>query len=181
MDTGHDLAVASNASDRLIWAVKTLGVVPDDRTLEVGCGHGVAVSLVCERLDRGRITAIDRSQKMIAMARRRNQHNAGKARFIAASLDEADLGEEVYDKIFAVHVAALHEPGEALEIVRRRLVPGGSLYLFSQAPGWKASEQAVAFSAELGGVLEGAGFEIQETSVKALGAGFAAAVVARVS
>ncbi len=75
----------------------------------------------------------------------------------------------------------LHEPGEALEIVRRRLVPGASLYLFGQGPGWKASEQAVAFSAELGGVLEGAGFEIQEASVKALGAGFAAAVVARVS
>jgi ubiquinone/menaquinone biosynthesis C-methylase UbiE len=173
--------VASNPSARLLWAVETLGVAPDDRILEVGCGHGVAVSLVCERLDGGRITAIDRSPKMIAAARKRNRRHEDKTRFIAASLERAELGDEVYDKVFAVHVAALEQPGEALDIVRRRLASGGRLYLFSQAPGWKAREQAAAFGEELGGVLEGAGFEVQEESVKALGAGFAAGVVARVS
>jgi ubiquinone/menaquinone biosynthesis C-methylase UbiE len=173
-------SVASRASDRQLWAVEKLDVAPDDRILEVGCGHGVAVSLVCERLEGGRITAVDRSRKMIAMARRRNRRHEGKTRFIAASIEEADLGDEVYDKAFAVHFAPLDRPGEAVEIVRRRLVPGGRLYLFSQAPGWKASEQAAAFGAELGSVLGDAGFEVQETSVKALGTGFAAAVVARV-
>ncbi len=115
------------------------------------------------------------------MAKRRNQAHARKARFIAASFEEADLGDEIYDKVFAVHVAALHEPGGALEIVRRRLAPDGRLYLFSQAPGWQASSQAEGFGAELSGVLERAGFEIEETLVKDLGTGFAVAVVARTS
>jgi protein-L-isoaspartate O-methyltransferase len=55
--------MASKPSERFVWAVDTLAPDPADRVLEVGCGHGVAVSLVCERLTRGRITAIDRSQK----------------------------------------------------------------------------------------------------------------------
>ena len=122
---GHDSSVASNASNRLLWAAEVLTIAPDDRILEVGCGQGVAVSLVCERLDNGRITAVDRSPKMIEMAARRNRDRADKARFIAASLEEADLGDEVYDKVFAVHVAALHRPGAGLDAVRRRLAPVG--------------------------------------------------------
>ena len=158
--------------------VDVLDVAPDDRILEVGCGHGVAVSLVCARLDGGRITAVDRSPKMIAMAQRRNQAHAGKARFVTASIEAADLGDETYDKVLAVHVAALQERGPALDAVRNRLVPGGRLYLFSQAPGWKEAGQAARFGAEVGGVLEQAGFEVVDTLVQAIGAAFAVAVVA---
>jgi SAM-dependent methyltransferase len=105
--------------------------------------------------------------------------HAHKARFIAASVEEADLADEIYDKVFAVHVAALHKPGKALDTVRRRLAPGGRLCLFSQAPGWKASEQAEGFGAALGAALEESGFEIEESLVKGLATGFAAAVVAQ--
>ena len=70
--------MANKPSERFVWAVDTLAPDPGDHVLEVGCGHGVAVSLVCERLSSGRITAIDRSPKMIAMAARRNrEHIAG--------------------------------------------------------------------------------------------------------
>jgi trans-aconitate methyltransferase len=70
--------MASKPSERFVWAVDTLTLDPADRVLEVGCGHGVAVSLVCGRLTSGRITAIDRSKKMIEMAARRNRANVAR-------------------------------------------------------------------------------------------------------
>jgi precorrin-6B methylase 2 len=70
----------SKPSERFVWAVDILALDPADRVLEVGCGHGVAVSLVCERLTSGRITAIDRSKKMIEMAARRNREHVAAGR-----------------------------------------------------------------------------------------------------
>jgi SAM-dependent methyltransferase len=171
--------VMARASDRLVWAVDVLDVAPDDRILEVGCGHGVAVSLVCERLEGGHITAVDRSPKMIAAARKRNRGCADKASFITASLEHADLGDEAYDKVFAVHVAPLHRPGKALDVVRERLVPGGSFYLFSQAPGWTELDDASGFGEELREGLDGSGFAVEEVLAEEVGSGFVAAVVAR--
>ncbi len=128
--------MASKPSERFVWAVDTLALDPADRVLEVGCGHGVAVSLVCERLTSGRITAIDRSSKMIEMAARRNrQHVAdGRAVLKAVALEKADFGDERFDKIFAFNVAPFWlQPEAALAIVRRHLAPGGAFYLFWDA------------------------------------------------
>lgn len=116
---------------------------------------------------------------MIDAARKRNSEHAEMVRFVTASIEEADLGAERYDKAFAIHVAALHEPGAALDAVRRRLVPGGWFYLFSQAPSWNSAEPAETFAAGLGRTLEEAGMEHERSFVKKTGTSFAAAVVAR--
>src|SRR6266540_1919866 len=128
--------MASKPSERFVWAVDTLALDPADRVLEVGCGHGVAVSLVCERLTSGRITAIDRSKKMIEMAARRNREHvaAGRAVLKTVALEKADFGDERFDKVFAFNVAPFwHQPKEALGIVRRHLAPDGAVYLFWDA------------------------------------------------
>src|SRR3954453_13388719 len=123
----------SRPSERFVWAVQTLALDPAGRVLEVGCGHGVAVSLVCERLTSGRITAVDRSQKMIAMATRRNREHiaAGRAVLKPGSRETADFGGERFDKVFAFNVAPFWlQPTEALGIVRRHLAPDATVYLF---------------------------------------------------
>ena len=101
--------------------------------LEIGCGHGVAATLVCDRLDGGQYTAVDRSPKMIAAARRRNAAHveAGRAEFLVAHLEELDLGQRRFDKIFAARVGLFHrEPDRARSIVERWLAPHGKGFAF---------------------------------------------------
>jgi ubiquinone/menaquinone biosynthesis C-methylase UbiE len=117
-------------SERLRRIVEQLDVRPGDRVLEIGCGHGVAATFVCERLETGHLTAIDRSPKMIEAAERRNAAYvaAGTAEFIVATLEELDLGDRRFDKVLAVRVGLFHrEPDRARRLAERWLAPGGSL------------------------------------------------------
>jgi ubiquinone/menaquinone biosynthesis C-methylase UbiE len=124
-------------SDRLRSIVERLDVQPGDRVLEIGCGHGVAATFVCERLEGGRLTAVDRSPKMIEAASRRNAAyvEAGKAEFLVATLEDLDLGDRRFDKIFAVRVGLFHrEPERARAIVERWLAPGGTVAAYFDPP-----------------------------------------------
>jgi SAM-dependent methyltransferase len=159
-----------------------LAVEPADRILEVGCGHGVAVSLICERLEGGHVTAIDRSATMIAAAAKRNREYvaSGKATFEVVAIEDADLGADRFDKVFAVHVAAFWtRPGETLPVVRRALVPGGSLFLFGQAPGWRHADQARSFGESVARTLTAHGFASDPVVTRAVGSTHSLCVQAR--
>jgi ubiquinone/menaquinone biosynthesis C-methylase UbiE len=124
-------------SERLRSIVEGLDIQPGDRVLEIGCGHGVAATLVCERLDGGFLTAVDRSAKMIEAAARRNSEYvaAGKAEFLVAKLEDLDLGERRFDKVFAVRVGLFHrEPERARNLVEPWLAPGGEVRAFFDEP-----------------------------------------------
>lgn len=122
---------------RLERIVDELDIRPEDRVLEVGCGHGVAATMVCERLDGGRLTAIDRSAKMIEAAARRNAAyvEAGKAEFLVASLEDLDLGDRRFELIFAVRVGLFdREPERAHALVKPWLARGGRVRSFYDPP-----------------------------------------------
>ncbi|HTE59999.1 MAG TPA: class I SAM-dependent methyltransferase [Solirubrobacteraceae bacterium] len=151
-----------DAAYRHVWAVEQLAVGPGDRVLEVGCGHGVGASLVCERLEGGRLTAIDRSAAMVAAATRRNRAHveAGRARFEVAALERVELDGEV-DTVFAVNVAALwRDADRTLPVVRDALAPGGALAVFHQPPWWRDADAIAAFGEEVAGTLRRHGFEL---------------------
>jgi ubiquinone/menaquinone biosynthesis C-methylase UbiE len=125
-------------SERLRSIVASLAIQPNDRVLEIGCGHGVAATLVCERLDVGFLTAVDRSAKMIEAASRRNAEHvaAGRAEFLVAALEDLDLGERRFDKVFAVRVGLFHrDPERARSLVEPWLAPGGEVRAFFDEPG----------------------------------------------
>jgi ubiquinone/menaquinone biosynthesis C-methylase UbiE len=124
-------------TDRLRAIVDELSFGPDDTILEIGCGHGVAATYVCERLAGGRLTAIDRSPKMIAAAAQRNAAHveAGTAEFLVRTLENLDLGDRRFDLIFAVRVGLFHrEPERAHALAERWLAPGGVVRAFFDPP-----------------------------------------------
>jgi SAM-dependent methyltransferase len=162
--------MASKPSERFVWAVNTLALDPADRVLAVGCGHGVAVSLVCERLTSGRVTAIDRSKKMIEMAARRNREHvaSGRAVLMTAALENADFGGERFDKIFAFNVAPFWlQPKQALGTVRRHLARDGAFYLFWDARHTR-SGRARDLAARLSERIRLAEFPVDQVLVKDL-------------
>jgi Methylase involved in ubiquinone/menaquinone biosynthesis len=117
-------------SARIEAAVGRMRIRPADAVLEIGCGHGIAVDLICRRLRSGKVVAIDRSPKMIAAATRRNSEHiaSGRAELHVADLQEFEPQGRRFDLIVALRVGVFHrEPKKAREIVKRWLKPGGRL------------------------------------------------------
>jgi cyclopropane fatty-acyl-phospholipid synthase-like methyltransferase len=116
-------------SERLRRIVDALDVQPGERVLEIGCGHGVAVTYLLQR--GARVTAIDRSPKMITAARKRNPD----AECIVGRLEDVDLGDRRFDAILAVRVGLFHrEPERARALAERWLGPGGRMVAETDFP-----------------------------------------------
>ena len=75
---------------------------------------------------------------MIEAAERRNAEHvdAGTAEFLVAELEQLDLGERRFDKVFAVRVGLFHrEPERARALVEPWLAAGRHLTAVFDPPG----------------------------------------------
>ena len=130
---------ASSAPERIRWAIDQLDLGASDDVLEVGCGGGHAIALLCERLRRGRVTAIDRSALQVARARERNAAwvAAGRARIETVALEEAPgaLGRGRFDRVLAINVNAFWtEPRPSVAALAELLAPTGRVFLVWEPP-----------------------------------------------
>lgn len=170
--------MADKIPDRLLWAAATLAPRPADHILEVGCGHGMLLSLLAEKLTTGTITAIDRSDKMVAAASARNAENiaSGKVSIRQAELASADYGGKTFDKILAVNVNVFWlKPVRELAVVRRLIDAEGKLYLFFEPP---SPDQAEPIAEKLAVNLEANGFRVAHKAFTVLGAAQGVCVIA---
>jgi cyclopropane fatty-acyl-phospholipid synthase-like methyltransferase len=130
---------ATATPQRVTWAIEQLDLGPSDDVLEVGCGGGHAVTLLCEQLRRGRVTAIDRSAQQVARARERNAAwiASGRARIECVSLVAAPdaLGRARFDRVLAINVNAFWtEPAASVAALHELLAPTGRVYLVYEPP-----------------------------------------------
>jgi len=169
----------AGAPERIEWAVQQLAVEPADHLLEVGCGGGYAVALVCGLLARGTITAIDRSALQVARARARNSAcvAAGQARIERAALEDLVVGRRRFDKIFAVNVNAFWTtPAGSLACIRPLLRPRGDVYLVYQPP---TAARLRAVKAALSALLESHGFAVRRVETQAFRVGHGLCIIGR--
>ena len=145
------------AAERLVWMADIVDPAPNERVLEVGCGHGVLLALLAERAPCGLIVGIDRSPKMLAAAARRNRAAAerGLVRLHAAALSDVDLEPDSFDVVVSFNVRAFWTPpAPEWDVVARVLVPGGrALVGFSvMEPGmaWPVLDAVTRLAAERG-------------------------------
>lgn len=139
---------------RQMAAVSALALTGTESVLEIGCGHGVAVRLVLERLTTGHITALDRSQKMIDLVRSIDDDRLTTR---AEALEEADLGEQRFDAVFAVNLDFNLRLGSRWPgMLKALLKPGGRLVLAFDPP--PDSGKGHAFAGKSLDRLSAAGF-----------------------
>jgi cyclopropane fatty-acyl-phospholipid synthase-like methyltransferase len=145
--------MTTQTPERIRWAVEVLDVQPDDRLLEIGCGRGIAVGMVCRKLVGGHLLALDRTEKAVKAAAEHNKKHvdAGKAEFRTQALASASLSGP-YDKIFAVNVNLfwVRSAVDEMTLIRRILAPGGTFFLVFEPP---TPEQVAELAEQIPAVL----------------------------
>lgn len=156
------MAHRSSNRERNEWAVSLLGVRPDDRVLEIGCGPGLAIRELSRIAHTGYVCGIDHSEVMLRQARRRNADDLrrGIVELRLGSVDELPAFDAPFDKMLAVNTVLFWaRPDARFAQLRQMLRPGGLIAVAHQPRGPGATdESSAAAGREIAAALERAGF-----------------------
>jgi ubiquinone/menaquinone biosynthesis C-methylase UbiE len=152
-------------------AIDTLGALPSDHVLDVGCGPGRSLATLAAQTPEGHVVGVDPSALMMDVAAKRNRRlvKSGRVEVIIASAASLPFADGAFDKALCVHVIYFwNDLAAAFAEIARVLQPSGRLALLFRT---NADENAVrAFPAEVYrfpsltdviAPLEAAGFAVQ--------------------
>ena len=179
---GQVMAHETAAANRI--ALEHLALEPDDRLLEVGCGHGRTLAAAGQRITEGRLAGVDPSAVMLGIARRRNARllAGGRMELILGSSERLPFDAGSFNKMLSVHTIYFWpEPERDLTELCRVMEPGGRLVI-GYRPGedpafardFPSEVYRIRSVATIERLIETAGFSDVETVSQSLGAGLMA-------
>jgi SAM-dependent methyltransferase len=137
----------SNVS-RNRWAVDLLDLGPSDRVIELGCGPGIALAFMADRITHGVAVGVDHSSVMIRQAGRRNAAAVadGRVQLVRARIEDllvadgdphVDIDLRPYREPFQAALAVnsvgfWDQPVERLRALHGLMAPAGRVALVSQ-------------------------------------------------
>lgn len=128
--------VAEKIPERFIRAAEFIDPRPADNILEVGCGNGLLITVLAEKLTKGTIVGCDKSPSAIRNAKKRNQKliDDGKLDLKQCDCSKLDYPEKSFDLIVAFNVNVFLKGSDALSLLHRLLKKNGKLFVFYQFP-----------------------------------------------
>ena len=153
---------------RIRWAVDVMDVQPNDSVLEIGCGPGAGAELICQKLQTGKLFAIDRSESGVDRTKRRCKEYVDAGRLTVRQIDLATLRVPVkrLNKVFAFNVNLfwVRDCQDEMALLHERVLPGGAVYLFYEA---NQPELVPNIVKKASAALQKAGFRVSVVEQKA--------------
>ncbi len=153
---------------RIRWAVDIMDVQPSDSVLEIGCGPGAGAELICQKLETGKLFAIDRSESGVDRTKRRCRQYVESGRLTVRQIDLATLRVPVkrLNKVFAFNVNLfwVRKCDDEVALLHERVLPGGAVYLFYEA---NRPELVPSIVKKTSAALTGGGFRVSVVEQKA--------------
>lgn len=126
---GRGDAMEDHHSDITNQTVPLMGLRPDDRVLDLGCGTGWATRRLARLVPQGEVVGIDVADEMLRRAEQASQ-GFKNVRYVWGSAENIPAKDGAFTKILSVESFYYYaDQGRALDEVRRVIASGGSLFI----------------------------------------------------
>ncbi len=144
-----DTYMPAEEVERVGTILRTLPLAPGGAVLDVGCGTGVIVPFLRERVgEQGRVVAIDYAERMVMRARAKLPSEPA---FIAADIHAAPLVDSLFDAVVCFNCFPhFQDKPQAFAEMTRVLKPAGVLIVCHS----QSREGINALHNEVGGVVK---------------------------
>lgn len=146
---------------RIEWVVSLLDIRTDERILEIGYGPGLAIEMIGNKLDKGKITGVDHSRAMYEAASERNEMliYTNKAELFCCKIENLNQ-QAVFDKVFMINVNLFwKDPSAELLRIKNFLKPAGKLFIALQPRFAKDNNELKIIASDLEKQIITAGFK----------------------